>query len=106
MGILEELGIDAIGQVDLPQGGWHSAALKMVEDRRKQVTRAKVRAKTERQEQALLVELKRLADLEEYVRVCKGLPPYAVRYTNSQSLRRNKPQSCSATQKPSQWRQH
>lgn len=72
MTILEELGVDAVGQVQLPEKGWQAIAQKMIENRRKQVTAAFRRAKTERQEEALQVELKRMADLEAYVRVCQN----------------------------------
>lgn len=75
MGILQDLGIDAIGEVHLPQEGWQAAAHRMIENRRKQVTSAFRRVKTERQEEALTDELKRMADLESYVRACEnGLP--------------------------------
>src|SRR4051812_37335321 len=75
MGILQDLGIDAIGEVHLDQEGWQVAALRMIENRRKQVTAAHRRVKTERHEEALIAELKRLANLENYVRACQnGLP--------------------------------
>jgi len=38
MTVLEELGLDAIGPVRLPEKDWQVTALKMIEDRRKQVT--------------------------------------------------------------------
>jgi len=72
MTVLEELGVDAIGPVRLPEKDWQVIALKMIEDRRKQVTAAFRRARTERHNEALTAELKRMADLETYVRVCQN----------------------------------
>ena len=72
MTTLEELGVDAIGQVQLPEKGWQAIAHKMIENRRKQVTAAFRRAKTERHEEALTTELKRMADLESFLRACES----------------------------------
>jgi hypothetical protein len=69
---LEELGVDAIGQVKLPEKGWQAIANKMIENRRKQVSAAFRRAKTGRHEEALTAELKRMADLESYLRACEN----------------------------------
>jgi len=71
MTTLEELGVDAIGQVQLPEKGWQVIAQRVIEYRRKQVTAAFRRAKTERHEDALTTELKRMADLESYLRACE-----------------------------------
>jgi hypothetical protein len=71
MRALEELGIDTIGQVSLPEKGWQQAAKKLIEDRRKQLSAASRRIKTERQAEALDAELKRIVDLESYVRACE-----------------------------------
>lgn len=72
MGILDDLGIDAIGEVSISQDKWHWIALAMIEDRRAQVTNANKRAATEEQREALLDELKRLSDLETYVHACQS----------------------------------
>jgi hypothetical protein len=79
MELLQELGVDALGPVRIAQEGWHQTALSMIDARRKQVTAAQGRAKTEEQQEAVLKELKRMSDLEFYVRGCAALvnaPPH------------------------------
>lgn len=76
MHVLQSLGVDtigavAIGAVALPEKGWEEVARKMIDDRRSQLSAAFKRVKTERQEEALNAELKRMADLEAYVRACE-----------------------------------
>lgn len=73
MGPLEELGVDAIGAVSIPQEGWYQTALSMIEGRRRQVVAAQGRAITELQREAVLRELKRMSDLEFYVRAMQLL---------------------------------
>ena len=73
MSVLQDLGIDAIADVSIPQEDWHATALRMIQDRRAQVTNAWGRATAEWQKEALIVELKRMADLETYVNACLEL---------------------------------
>ena len=73
MGTLEELGIDSIGSVHIAQEDWHQTALSMIGARRKQVIAAEGCVTTEEQREAVLMELKRMSDLEFYVRSCAAL---------------------------------
>jgi hypothetical protein len=77
MTTLEELGVDVIGQVELPEKGWQMVARRMIENRRKQITAAFRRAKAEHHEEALIAELKRMADLESYLRACESAPTHS-----------------------------
>jgi hypothetical protein len=49
----------------------------MIENRRKQITAAFRRAKAEHHEEALIAELKRMADLESYLRACESAPTHS-----------------------------
>lgn len=74
---IKELGVDVIGEVVLPEKGWQMVARKMIEDRRMQITTAFRRAKAEHHEEALFAELKRIADLENYLRACESAPTHS-----------------------------
>lgn len=73
MSVLTDLGVDEVRLVRLPEEGWHAVALLMIDARRRQVIAAQKRATFEFQQEAVLAELKRMSDLELYVRTCAQL---------------------------------